>query len=43
MNTKDIGLNFKSLVGSIGQIHNELKQQAFHTVNTLLTLRNWLI
>lgn len=43
MNTKDIGLNFKSLVSSIQQIHGELKQQALHSVNTLLTLRNWLI
>ncbi|MDD2229852.1 MAG: PDDEXK nuclease domain-containing protein [Candidatus Cloacimonetes bacterium] len=43
MNTKDLGLNFKSLVNSIQQIHIELKQQALHSVNTLLTLRNWLI
>ncbi|MCB5265739.1 MAG: PDDEXK nuclease domain-containing protein [Candidatus Cloacimonetes bacterium] len=43
MNTKNIELNFRLLVKSIGQIHNELKQQAFHSVNTLLTLRNWLI
>ncbi|MDD2424320.1 MAG: PDDEXK nuclease domain-containing protein [Candidatus Cloacimonetes bacterium] len=43
MNTKDLGSNFKSLVNSIQQIHGELKQQAFHSVNALLTLRNWLI
>ena len=43
MNTKDIEWNFRSLVNSIGQIHSEFKQQAFHSVNTLLTLRNWLI
>ncbi|MCB5288086.1 MAG: PDDEXK nuclease domain-containing protein [Candidatus Cloacimonetes bacterium] len=43
MNAIDMDLSFKSLVGSIGQIHKELKQQAFHSVNSLLTLRNWLI
>lgn len=43
MNAIDMDLSFRSLVGSIGQIHDEFKQQAFHSVNTLLTLRNWLI
>lgn len=36
-------LNFKSLVGSIRQIHNELAAQAGRAVNVSLTLRNWLI
>ena len=36
-------LDFRSLVKNIGKLHNELKQQAFHSVNTLLTLRNWII
>ncbi len=36
-------LSFEQLVAAIGQVHAELASQASRTVNTSLTLRNWLI
>ena len=36
-------MNFKKLVDSIQQIHDQLSDQACRAVNTSLTLRNWLI
>lgn len=36
-------LEFSGLVGKIQSIHNELKNSALKSVNTMLTLRNWLI
>jgi hypothetical protein len=36
-------LSFERLVTAIGQAHAELAAQASRTVNTSLTLRNWLI
>ena len=35
--------NFKALVGSIRNVHNELSAQASKAVNVSLTVRNWLI
>ena len=37
------GINFKSLVGAIRQIHEDMAAQASRAVNISLTLRNWLI
>ena len=37
------GINFKSLVGAIRQIHEDMATQASRAVNVSLTLRNWFI
>jgi predicted nuclease of restriction endonuclease-like (RecB) superfamily len=37
------GLDFKSLVGSIRHIHDEMVAQAGRAVNVSLTMRNWLM
>ena len=39
----DKRIDFKKLVGSIHQVHDELTAQASRAVNVSLTLRNWLI
>ena len=35
--------NFESLVGAIADVHQRLQSEAVKAVNTVLTLRNWLI
>jgi hypothetical protein len=36
-------MDFKKLVSTIQQVHNQLSDHASRAVNTSLTLRNWLI
>lgn len=36
-------LEFSGLVEKIQSIHHELKRSALRSVNTMLTIRNWLI
>ncbi len=40
---KNTNLDFKKLIASIHQVHDELTAQASRAVNVSLTLRNWLI
>jgi len=35
--------DFKALISSIQQLHEQLQQSAVNAVNQMLTIRNWLI